>query len=406
MSQPMRFLLVSNTYPPADVSGVGTLVCELAARLGQQGHRVTVITRQAPRDDLHAVSVGGPKLLFPLLAAWRYWRLASLPWDAVHVHESDGVVVAVLVRLRRALGLRGASARLLATLQVSYVQERRAVRPVRADGHVVSRPTASEWLFAWLRAPLLALLGRLTARLADAVVAPSAATAAELRADYGIAAVTVIPNGVAVPPLPTPATVATGSPGPTIAFAGRLRTRKAAAVLLAALPRVRERVSRAHLLVLGGGEQEHALHAMVRRLGLAHALELPGVLPRNEVTRRLAHADVFCLPSTYEGMPLAILEAMSLGLPVVATAVSGNPEAVEHGVCGLLVPAESATALADALSELLTDPDLRQRMGEAARRRVEEHFAIGLVVDRYVELLQGLRAAPAEARAPAALPGN
>jgi glycosyltransferase involved in cell wall biosynthesis len=398
----MRFLLVSNTFPPADVSGVGSLVCELAARLGQQGHRVTVITRRAPRDDLHAAAVGGPKLLFPLLAAWRYWRLASLPWDVVHVHESDGFLVALLVRLRRALGTRGSGARLLATLQVSYVQERRAVRPVRADGVVVSRPTPGEYLFAWGRAPLLALLGRLTARLADAVVAPSAATAAELRADYGLRDVQVIPNGVAVPPPPPPAAV--GKSGPIVAFAGRLRTRKAAAVLLAAMPRVLERVPRCHLLILGGGEQERALHAMVRRLGLAHALELPGVLPRNEVARRLATVDVFCLPSTYEGLPLAILEAMSLGLPVVATAVSGNPDAVEHGVTGLLVPPESATAIADALIELLTDGPRMQQMGAAARRRVEDRFAIGHVLDQHLDLLTRLTATPAVTPSPVVPP--
>jgi glycosyltransferase involved in cell wall biosynthesis len=384
-----RFLLVSNTYPPADVSGVGTLVFELAARLARQGHVVKVLTRRAPREDLLAELVGGPKLLFPLLAALRFLQLRDPPWDLVHVHESDGVLVAVALRLLRALGAHSGSARLVATLQVSYVRERRAVRRVRADGEVVSRPTASEWVFALLRAPLLALLGRLTARLADAVVAPSEATAAELRADYGVREVTVIPNGVALPPSPTAAPRHL-SGGPLIAFAGRLRTRKAAAVLLAAMPSVLARVPGARLLVLGGGEQEAAVAAMVRRLGLAAAMELPGVLPRSEVVRRLAGADLFCLPSTYEGLPLAILEAMSLGLPVVATAVSGNPEAVEHGVSGLLVPPESASALADALVELLLDPERRVRMGAAARRRVEERFAIDGVVDRHLGLLERL----------------
>src|SRR5205085_5033838 len=113
--------------------------------------------------------------------------------------ESDGALVAVLLRLLRLLGAPAGRARLVATLQVSYVEERRAVRPVRADGVVVSRPTLAERRFAMLRAPLLAVLGRLTARLADAVVAPSAATAAELTRDYGAQHVEVIPNGVTVP---------------------------------------------------------------------------------------------------------------------------------------------------------------------------------------------------------------
>jgi glycosyltransferase involved in cell wall biosynthesis len=161
-------------------------------------------------------------------------------------------------------------------------------------------------------------------------------------------------------------------------------------VLVAAMPEVLSRVPTTRLLVLGGGEQERAIAAQVKRLGIAAAMELPGTLPRAEVIRRLRGADVFCLPSTYEGMPLAILEAMSLGLPVVASAVSGNPEAVEDGVSGLLVPPESAHQLAEALVTLLADAALRRRMGEAARRRVEERFAIERVAERYLALLDRL----------------
>ncbi|HXT52580.1 MAG TPA: glycosyltransferase family 4 protein, partial [Thermoanaerobaculia bacterium] len=189
----MRVLLVTNTYPPADVSGVGTLASELAHRLGLGGHFVTVLTRRPPPHDPHGQAVRGPKLLFPLLAALRFARSPRTPWDLVQVHESDGALVAVVLRLLRAFGVRAGQARLIATLQVSYVEERRAVRPILADGEVVSRPTPGERIFAWLRAPILALLGRLTARLADAVVAPSEATAAELRRDYGAARVEVIP---------------------------------------------------------------------------------------------------------------------------------------------------------------------------------------------------------------------
>ena len=383
----MRVLLVTNTYPPADVSGVGTLAFELAERLGRAGHVVRVLTRRPPHDDVHAVAVGGPKLLFPLLAALRFLAMRS-GWDLVHVHESDGAAVALALRALRSFGRPAGAARLVATLQVSYVEERRAVRPVLADGVVVSRPTFGERVFALLRAPLLAALGRLTARLADVVIAPSRATAEELRRDYGAGEVVVIPNGVALPASAAGPAGGHGHPGgPVIAFAGRLRTRKAAAVLVSAMPRVLERIPGCRLMLLGGGEQEAAIGALVRRLGIGQSLELPGILPRAEVVRRLAGADVFCLPSTYEGMPLAILEAMSLGLPVVATAVSGNPEAVEHGVTGLLVPPESATALADALVTLLADPELRLRMGEAGRRRVEELFAIERGADRHLALL-------------------
>ena len=97
---------------------------------------------------------------------------------------------------------------------------------------------------------------------------------------------------------------------------------------------------------------------------------------------------MFCLPSTYEGFPLAILEAMAAGLPVVATAVAGIPEAVEDGRTGLLVPPEDPAALSAALLRLLRDPRLRGEMGGAGRRRLAERFAIPGVTAAYLRLWQ------------------
>jgi glycosyltransferase involved in cell wall biosynthesis len=168
------------------------------------------------------------------------------------------------------------------------------------------------------------------------------------------------------------------------------------AVLVAAMPRVLAAVPRCRLVIVGDGEQGAAVAAAVRERGLADHVDLAGVQPRAQAMARLAEADVFCLPSTYEGLPLAILEAMAAGLPVVATAVSGNPEAVVDGVTGLLVPPESAEALAAALVALLTDPARARVMGEAGRQRVAERFAIDVVAAQHLALLLRL-AAPGRA---------
>ncbi|HUP41708.1 MAG TPA: glycosyltransferase family 4 protein [Thermoanaerobaculia bacterium] len=393
----MRLAIVTNTYPPHDISGVGTLVVELAGRLRATGHQAVVLTRRAPPGDPFAVATGGPKLLFPLAVARTYLRaLRAAPFDGVHVHESDGVLVALLVRLARLLGRPAGRARLVATLQVSYRRERRSVRPVRAGGEIVSRPTLSERVFAWLRAPVLALLGRATTRLADRVVAPSRATAAELREDYGVAEAAVIANGVAAPPpAPAPAPRDPSAGGPVVLYAGRLRTRTAVAVLLAAFARLRAEHPAAVLVVAGDGEQRPALEAQARRLGIAAAVRFLGAQPRDAMPALYAAADLFCLPSLYEGFPLAILEAMAAGLPVVATAVAGVPEAVEHGVTGLLVPPEDAAALARALDELAADPERARRLGEAGRRRVETEYAIPRIAAAYLALWSGLLASSA-----------
>ncbi|MFQ5350273.1 MAG: glycosyltransferase family 4 protein [Thermoanaerobaculia bacterium] len=384
----MRILIVTNTYPPADISGVGTLVFELARQLDATGHAVRVLVRRAAENDELAEPVPGAKLLFPLRAAARFVALARRQQlEVVHLHESDGVLVALAVRLARLFGCRAGSARVVATLQVSYRRERWAVRRLRVDGRIIARPTAGERLFAWLRAPLLSIAGRLTASLADAVVAPSRVTAGELESDYGCRVAAVIANGItplALPPAPP------AGPGVEVLYAGRLRTRKAVAVLVEAFARVHQRAPGARLRLLGDGEQRPALEEQVRRLELSDVVRFEGAVPHGRMPELYAAADIFCLPSLYEGFPLAILEAMAAGLPVVATRVAGNPEAVDDGVHGRLVEAEDAAGLAAALLDLIADEESRHRMGRQARQRIEEEFSIERIGAAYRELWEGL----------------
>ena len=123
----MKLLLVSNTYPPGDISGVGTLVFELAAEARRRRVDVRVLTRRAVLEAATGVvSTGGAKLLFPLLAAFRCLGIVRR-WvpDVIHVHESDGVLIVLMVRLGRLLRRPWGRCRIVATLQVSYVEERR-----------------------------------------------------------------------------------------------------------------------------------------------------------------------------------------------------------------------------------------------------------------------------------------
>ena len=385
----MKILVVTNTYPPGDISGVGSLAQELLEGLEGRAE-IHVLTRRGPEAAGRVHSTGGPKLLFPLLAGVSYLR-SQERFDVVHVNESDGVVVALALRLSRWLGRRGP--RLCVSFQVSYHAEGREVRALRVDGRVVSRPTGSEWVFKLLRAPLLALAGRLSGRLADHVIACSRYTEREIVADYGIAPedVTVVANGIKLPQESRPGTVVERPEveGEVVAlFAGRLRTRKAVAVLLEAMARPEARG--VGLIVVGDGEQGAALRQQAARLGLGRRVLFAGMKPRAEVAALYPLADIFVLPSTYEGFPVAILEAMAAGLPVVATSVAGVPEAIDPGVSGLLVAAEDAAGLARALAELAADPERRKAMGAAARRAVAERFAIGPIGEAYLAVWRKL----------------
>jgi glycosyltransferase involved in cell wall biosynthesis len=357
-STPLRVLLVANTLPPRDVSGVGEQVLQLAAGLRQAGCEVEVLGRGADQ-------VRGPKVLFPLFAVPAVRRaLRRFRPHVVQVHESDGGLAALLVK---ALAPRlDPRPRLAALLQVSYVEERRAVRPLVEDGRVLGRPGGVERRFRWLKAPLQILLGRLTARAADLVLAPSAATAAELRRDYRVESVAMVPNvtgGLAV----EPELKEEEAPG-YLLFVGRLRIRKGVEVLLEALaPGMR-------LLIAGDGEHRGSLERKVAELGIDSRVRFLGRCGAARVRGLLKGAAALVVPSIYEGMPLVILEAMESEVPVVASRVSGIPDVVEDGRTGWLVPPEDPRALAAALNEVLGSPEEARRRGQEGRRRVDERF--------------------------------
>jgi len=363
----MRVLLIANTLPPRDVSGVGEQVLQLAAGLREHGDR--------PGDQVEVLGRGpggaaGPKVFFPLMVVPAVWRaLRRFRPHVVQVHESDGALAALLVKATRA---RLVPRPLLVALQqVSYVEELRAVRPLVAEGRVLGRPGAVELRFRWLKGPLQVLLGRLTAWAADLVLAPSEVTAAEIRRDYRVDAVGVIPNvtgGLVVEPAPAEI-VPEGEVG-YLLFVGRLRIRKGVEVLLEAL----REIPSARLRIAGDGEHRGSLERRVKELELGKAVTFLGNCDAGRVRRLLAGASALVVPSIYEGMPLVVLEAMAAGVPVVASAVSGIPEVVVDGETGWLVPREDPRALGRALEDVLARPQEARRRGEAGRRRVDECF--------------------------------
>jgi glycosyltransferase involved in cell wall biosynthesis len=373
----MRVLLIANTLPPRDVSGVGEQVLQLAAGLRELGEEVEVLGRGP-----------GPKVLFPLLVVPAAWRaLRRFRPHVVQVHESDGALAALLVAVVGAL--LEPRPLLVALLQVSYVEELRAVRPLIAggtDGRVLGRPGAVERRFRWFKAPLQILLGWLTAWIADLVLAPSAATAAEIRRDYGVEGVGVIPNvtgGLAVEP-----SEGIEEERGYLLFVGRLRIRKGVEVLLEALSDLRSRHPGARLRIAGDGEHRERLERRAAELELGEAVVFLGTCDAGRVRRLLAGAAALVVPSIYEGMPLVVLEAMAAGVPVVASAVSGIPEVVVDGETGWLVPPEDPRALAAALEAVLTRPEEARRRGEAGRLRVDERFRPSVAAARWREIVR------------------
>ena len=131
--------------------------------------------------------------------------------------------------------------------------------------------------------------------------------------------------------------------------------------------------------------------AFVRKRGLEDRVHLVG--ERTDIPEILAASDIFVLPSRWEGLPLTIIEAMMAGLPVVASQVGGVPELVEEGKSGFLVEPRNPHRLAEALSPLLDDPELRFRLGQAGRQRALAHFPLDRMLNTYRTLYTELLAA-------------
>lgn len=156
-----------------------------------------------------------------------------------------------------------------------------------------------------------------------------------------------------------------GLDGVVVATASRLTAEREHDVLVEAIAALAERLPTVNALILAEGPQEPAIRTLVARRGLEGRVRFLGT--RYDVAEVVSAADIFCQPTKHEGMPMAVLEAMSLGVPVVASAVAGVSDVVIAGETGLLVPPGDPRALADAIASLAEDPARARQLSEAGR---------------------------------------
>jgi glycosyltransferase involved in cell wall biosynthesis len=204
---------------------------------------------------------------------------------------------------------------------------------------------------------------------------------------FNLPDVQLIPNGVDITRF-NPAHGANAIDGreQVTVCVSKLRYEKGIDVLLQAWCLVHQQAPQARLIIVGDGGLRFQLECLAKALGIADSVEFTGL--QSDIPAQLHRGSLAVLPSRWEGMPNALLEAMACGLPGVATRVSGSEDIIQHGVNGLLVESEDYRDMARALLTLLHDPLLAQKYGQAARKTVERHYSLEQVMDRYVELYQ------------------
>jgi glycogen(starch) synthase len=358
----LRVLRLCSVFEPRDltpgsvaydpIGGMQNHVAELTRCLDRLGvAQVVVTSRQAGPADRARFGVNGQVIRagWPVPVLRQGWAVPAVRHvlggrvDLVHVHCGEDLAVLPLA----CLAARRHGCPLVATMHISV---RHAMRPVTARG-VLLRAGGS-------------VMERWLLPAADAVIALTPSTARLLRAD-GIpdGRVHIIPPGydpalfeaASADPFP-------GVPRPRVAYLGRLAPQKNIGTLLAAFAQLPADIQ---LLLVGDGPDRPALQRQAQDLGgRAH---FTGFLPHAAVPAVLAHVDLLVLPSLYEDLSSALIEAMAAGLPVVATQVGGTADLVRHGVNGLLVGPQDPDALAAAIGQILADPAMAARMAAAAR---------------------------------------
>jgi glycosyltransferase involved in cell wall biosynthesis len=216
--------------------------------------------------------------------------------------------------------------------------------------------------------------------------------ALDLLAGMGVdaARLVYIPNGLDLSQWPARADGRPGDDVPLIVCAARFVPRKRHGDLIEALAALRRDGHSFRAVLPGQGPTLEDSRALASSLGLDGCVEFPGSIGPDEIRRLLGVAAIACLPSAWEGMPGALMEAMASRVAVVATDVGGTNELVVDGECGLLVPAYDPPALAAVLTRLLDDPDLRSRLGAGGRRRMEDCFSLETMVEAKERLYRDL----------------
>jgi glycosyltransferase involved in cell wall biosynthesis len=169
---------------------------------------------------------------------------------------------------------------------------------------------------------------------------------------------------------------------------GRLVPEKGHRILLQALVLLHARDSKLHATLIGDGPERPSLEAFVKRHRLEDQVRFTLALSHRETLEAVRHADIFALASFAEGIPVALMEAMALGVPCVSTTIAGIPELIRTGKDGLLVAPANVEALADALEMLVHDAGLRKDLAASARQRIISDYNLPLHQKRLAQCLE------------------
>lgn len=354
----MKIVIATPLYPP-DVGGPATYAKALEDALPSHGVEVVLVSFHAVRHL--------PKGIAHLVYAFKLFR-ASRGCDAILALDpaSVGLPAAIIARLTRTPFV----VKIVGDYAWEQGRQRFGVTQgldefVVTDATHFTRPVR-----------ILRTVQTFVARSARQIIVPSEYLKRIVSA-WGISSgvITVVYNTYnGVGPLPSRDTLreALGLSGTIILSAGRLVPWKGFGTLIGLMREVRQTIPDAQLIIAGGGPLEGELRAQVEQEGAEEFVTLLGNIPHDVLMRYIAAADLFVLNTGYEGLSHQLLEVLAVGTPIVTTNVGGNPELIEDGVTGLLVPYDDNNRLYAAITTLLLDKKLSHQCTENGKQFVAQ----------------------------------
>lgn len=354
----MRSLRIVHTESSLGWGGQEIRILTEAAGMLKRGHAVTIVAPEESRIFREAGERGIPAVALPIgrkglrgLLALRRW-LKQHPCDVINTHSStDGWLAAIATRLTR---------------HAPPVVRTRHISAAIPDNR------STRWLY-------------------QSATSHIATTGEKLRQQlvhhnrFDPQRITSVPTGIDTERFsPGDQAAARGQlqlplDASIVGIVATLRSWKGHAYLLEAFAQLTD--SKALLLIVGDGPQRQNLQQEIARRGLTERVRMVG--NQHDVVPWLRAMDLFVLPSyANEGVPQALMQAMSCGLPVISTPIGSITEAVQDDVTGIIVPPRDADRLSQAIRSLLQDPQRRARMGEAARRVALEKFGLDAMLDK------------------------
>ena len=404
---PLRILFLTQTFPRFSDDTAGPFIRDLARGLVRRGDHVTVLAPHA-KDVPSRWQIDGVEI--------RTFRYAPVSWEVLGYGRS--LEADETIKLRAGLvtplylwALRRETRRLVAESSFDLVHAHWVVPNALAVAGAVRRVPLAVGLHGsdvfLAEKPLVRIWVRRTMKKVGLLTGCSPELVERVcNVGFPDDLSRVIPYGVDVEvfsPKADPETdwrdkLGIPASAPMILSVGRMATKKGYQVLVHGLGELFRRCPEAHLVLAGGGDLLEVLKEAAKPW--SNQVHFPGSVLRDTLPDLFRAADIFVLPAVHDsqgnvdGLPNVILEAMASGLPVVATAISGIPLAVNEERTGLLVPEGEVDSLIDALERLVVQPELRRHLGEGARRKAETELTWDVVAGRYraayTEVLSGL----------------